>query len=198
MKVMQMELEQLIVKKLEKIRKSGIDRKIKQKIYNIIYDEEFNNMTVRTKTDESAIKKIQIREYQKAEELRDLIGVMITTNTEEEAYKIAKKIVLENSNCKIEDYIQHPKNGYKSIHLNYSLKTNEINDIPLEIQIKTENMRIAQELIHDKIYKNLNLPENIRNLLSTMMFKYIEYKQNLGENLSNDDKYIYKLNEYMK
>ena len=79
-------------------------------------------MTVRTKTDESAIKKIQIREYQKAEELRDLIGVMITTNTEEEAYKIAKKIVLENSNCKIEDYIQHPKNGYKSIHLNYSLK----------------------------------------------------------------------------
>lgn len=195
---MQMELEQLIVKKLEKIRKSGIDRKIKQKIYNIIYDEEFNNMTVRTKTDESAIKKIQIREYQKAEELRDLIGVMITTNTEEEAYKIAKKIVLENSNCKIEDYIQHPKNGYKSIHLNYSLKTNEINDIPLEIQIKTENMRIAQELIHDKIYKNLNLPENIRNLLSTMMFKYIEYKQNLGENLSNDDKYIYKLNEYMK
>ena len=59
-------------------------------------------------------------------------------------------------------------------------------------------MRIAQELIHDKIYKNLNLPENIRNLLSTMMFKYIEYKQNLGENLSNDDKYIYKLNEYMK
>lgn len=193
-----MELEQLIVKKLEKIRKSGIDRKIKQKIYNIIYDEEFNNMTVRTKTDESAIKKIQIREYQKAEELRDLIGVMITTNTEEEAYKIAKKIVLENSNCKIEDYIQHPKNGYKSIHLNYSLKTNEINDIPLEIQIKTENMRIAQELIHDKIYKNLNLPENIRNLLSTMMFKYIEYKQNLGENLSNDDKYIYKLNEYMK
>ena len=193
-----MELEQLIVKKLEKIRKSGIDRKIKQKIYNIIYDEEFNNMTVRTKTDESAIKKIQIGEYQKAEELRDLIGVMITTNTEEEAYKIAKKIVLENSNCKIEDYIQHPKNGYKSIHLNYSLKTNEINDIPLEIQIKTENMRIAQELIHDKIYKNLNLPENIRNLLSTMMFKYIEYKQNLGENLSNDDKYIYKLNEYMK
>lgn len=193
-----MELEQLIVKKLEKIRKSGIDKKIKQKIYNIISDEEFNDMMVRTKTEESAIKKLQLRKYKKAEELRDLIGIMITTNTEEEAYKITKRIILENSDCKIEDYIKHPKNGYKSIHLNYSLKTSEINDIPLEIQIKTENMRIAQELVHDKIYKNINLPPNVRDFLSTIMFKYIEYKQNLGENLSNDDKYIYKLNEYMK
>lgn len=193
-----MEQEQLIVKKLEQIRKSGIDKKIKQKIYNIISDEEFNDMMVRTKTEESAIKKLQLRKYKKAEELRDLIGIMITTNTEEEAYKITKRIILENSDCKIEDYIKHPKNGYKSIHLNYSLKTSEINDIPLEIQIKTENMRIAQELVHDKIYKNINLPPNVRDFLSTIMFKYIEYKQSLGENMSNDNKYIYKLNEYIK
>lgn len=198
MKVMKMEQEQLIVKKLEQIRKSGIDKKIKQKIYNIISDEEFNDMMVRTKTEESAIKKLQLRKYKKAEELRDLIGIMITTNTEEEAYKITKRIILENSDCKIEDYIKHPKNGYKSIHLNYSLKTSEINDIPLEIQIKTENMRIAQELVHDKIYKNINLPPNVRDFLSTIMFKYIEYKQSLGENMSNDNKYIYKLNEYIK
>ena len=193
-----MEQEQLIVKKLEQIRKSGIDKKIKQKIYNIISDEEFNDMMVRTKTEESSIKKLQLRKYKKAEELRDLIGIMITTNTEEEAYKITKRIILENSDCKIEDYIKHPKNGYKSIHLNYSLKTSEINDIPLEIQIKTENMRIAQELVHDKIYKNINLPPNVRDFLSTIMFKYIEYKQSLGENMSNDNKYIYKLNEYIK
>ncbi len=193
-----MEQEQLIVKKLEQIRKSGIDKKVKQKIYNIISDEEFNDMMVRTKTEESAIKKLQLRKYKKAEELRDLIGIMITTNTEEEAYKITKRIILENSDCKIEDYIKHPKNGYKSIHLNYSLKTSEINDIPLEIQIKTENMRIAQELVHDKIYKNINLPPNVRDFLSTIMFKYIEYKQSLGENMSNDNKYIYKLNEYIK
>ena len=193
-----MNQQQLVIEKLDKIRKLEIDKKIEQKIYNIIYDEEFNDMIIRTKTDESAIKKLKIRKYQKAEELRDLIGVMITTNTEDETYKIAKKIILENSNCKIEDYIRYPKNGYKSVHLNYSLKTKEMDDIPVEIQIKTENMRIAQELVHDRIYKNLELPINVRNFLSTIMFKYIEYKQNLNENILEDNKYIYKLTEYIK
>ena len=193
-----MKQEQLIIKKLEKIRNLGIDKKIKQSIYNTIYDEEFNDISIRIKTDKSAINKLQFREYKKADELRDLIGIMITTDTEEEVYNITKKIIFKNSDCIIKDYIQHPKNGYKSIHLNYSLKTEEMNDIPVEIQIKTENMRKAQDLIHDKIYKNLNLPLNIRNLLSTIMFKYIEYKQSLGETVSNDDEYIYRLNEYIK
>ena len=69
-------------------------------------------------------------------------------------------------NCLEEDYIKNPKNGYKSIHLNYLVEKN----IPLEIQIKTKQMKVAQDIVHDKIYKNFSLSEDLRNVLSKLAF----------------------------
>ena len=72
-----------------------------------------------------------------------------------------------NLNYKIENMdIKNPKNGYKSIHLNYLVEK----DIPLEIQIKTKQMKAAQDIVHDKIYKNFNLSEELRSVLSNLVF----------------------------
>ena len=50
--------------------------------------------------------------------------------------------------------------------LNYLVEKN----IPLEIQIKTKQMKAAQDIVHDKIYKNYNLSEELRNVLSNLVF----------------------------
>ena len=190
-----MNQENLLIEKIEKIKNTGVSNKIRQSIYNCIYDEQYNEIEIRVKSNESALKKLKIRDYEKAEDIRDIVGVMITTDTKEEAYNIAKKIILKNPICKVEDYIQNPKNGYKSIHINYAIKTKEIEDIPVEIQIKTENMKKAQNLVHDLIYKNEHIPTKMRNTLSKIAFKYIEYKQELEKHSLSQNQYIYKFNE---
>lgn len=188
----------ILLEKLNKIRDLHMDIKLKQKVGSIIFDENYNNIETRIKTDVSAINKFRVREYNYAWELRDLIGIMIVTNTEEEVYKIAKKIILKNNDCKIKDYIKNPKNGYKSIHINYSFNTKELSDIPVEIQIKTEGMKKAQDLVHDTIYKNENIPPKFKGIISKMMFKYIESKQKIDNTLQIKSSSIYKLNEYLK
>ena len=83
-----------------------------------------------------------------------------------EAAIFKNKVKNDLGNCLEEDYIKNPKNGYKSIHLNYLVEKN----IPLEIQIKTKQMKVAQDIVHDKIYKNFSLSEDLRNVLSKLAF----------------------------
>ena len=190
-----MEQENLLIEKIEKIKSTEIPAKIRQSIYNCIYDEDYNDIEIRVKSNESALKKLKTRDYERAEDIRDIVGIMITTDTKEEVYNIAKKIILKNPKCQVEDYIQNPKNGYKSIHINYAINTKEIDDIPVEIQIKTDDMKQAKNLVHDLIYKNEHIPEKMRNTLSKIAFKYIEYKQELEKHAVQQNQYIYKLNE---
>ena len=109
---------------------------------------------------------MKVRNFNSANQISDYIGYMVITNTVEDVYKV--KNILENNlgECLEEDYIRNPKNGYQSVHLNYHIE----NNIPLEIQIKTKRMKFAQDIVHDKIYKNVNLSDSLKSFLSNLTF----------------------------
>ena len=118
------------------------------------------NIIGRVKNLESAIKKMDTKGYADSELLTDLVGVMIVTKTIEDVYEVVDIIKSSIHLMGERDYIAFPKNGYASYHVDV-----EENDIKIEIQIKTYEMKRAQDLIHKNIYKNPNISENIKPCL---------------------------------
>ena len=153
--------EQKILSIIDYINQNNICNKYLNKLKNIIGNSNVEILS-RVKEKQSALDKMKVRHFVSANQISDFVGYMIITDTVEDVYKIKNKI----ENCLEEDYIKNPKNGYKSIHLNYLVEK----DIPLEIQIKTKQMKAAQDIVHDKIYKNFNLSEELRSVLSNLVF----------------------------
>lgn len=165
-----------IIYQINYIKKEELDKRIKTSIEQVLMSYPDVYMQLRIKEKDSALKKLEIRNYESANQISDLLGVMIVTKNVEEAYKIKSELESIIPNISVEDYIKNPKYGYKSIHLNCRIAE----DIPLEIQIKTEKMKIAQEMVHDSIYKNENLNQKTKNILSTIAYKNIENAVNLN------------------
>lgn len=168
-----MEIEsekQKIIYQINYIKENGLDKKVKSIIEEITNNYPDVYLKVRIKEEKSAINKLDIKKYQYANQISDLLGVMIVTKDIDEVYKIKADLEKLIPNINVEDYIKKPKFGYKSVHLNCRIAK----DIPLEIQIKTEKMKIAQEMVHDSIYKNRNLNEKTKNMLSTIAYINIE------------------------
>lgn len=157
--------EQKILSIIDYINQNNICNKYLDKLKNIIGSSNVEILS-RVKEKQSALDKMKVRHFVSANQISDFVGYMIITDTVEDVYKIKNKIENDLGNCLEEDYIKNPKNGYKSIHLNYLVEK----DIPLEIQIKTKQMKAAQDIVHDKIYKNFNLSEELRNVLSNLVF----------------------------
>lgn len=63
--------------------------------------------------------------------------------------------------------------------------------VPVEVQIKTEAMSIAQDTIHDSLYKKKEMPKEIRGRLSSIIFPIIE-------NMAQIDGFIDKSNPKTK
>lgn len=161
--------EQKILSIIDYINQNNICNKYLNKLKNIIGSSNVEILS-RVKEKQSALDKMKVRHFVSANQISDFVGYMIITDTVEDVYKIKNKIENDLGNCLEEDYIKNPKNGYKSIHLNYLVEK----DIPLEIQIKTKQMKAAQDIVHDivhdKIYKNFNLSEELRSVLSNLVF----------------------------
>lgn len=157
--------EQKILSIIDYINQNNICNKYLNKLKNIIGSSNVEILS-RVKEKQSALDKMKVRHFVSANQISDFVGYMIITDTVEDVYKIKNRIENNLGNCLEEDYIKNPKNGYKSIHLNYLVEKN----IPLEIQIKTKQMKAAQDIVHDKIYKNFNLSEELRNVLSNLVF----------------------------
>lgn len=157
--------EQKILSIIDYINKNDICNKYLDKLKNIIGN---NNVEIisRVKEKQSAINKMKVRNLVSANQISDFIGYMIITDTVEDVYKMKNRIENGLGDCIEEDYIKNPKNGYKSVHLNYLVEKN----IPLEIQIKTKQMKVAQDIVHDRIYKNFSLSEDLRNVLCKLAF----------------------------
>ena len=144
--------EQKILSIIDYINQNNICNKYLNKLKNIIGSSNVEILS-RVKEKQSALDKMKVRHFVSANQISDFVGYMIITDN-------------DLGNCLEEDYIKNPKNGYKSIHLNYLVEK----DIPLEIQIKTKQMKAAQDIVHDKIYKNFNLSEELRSVLSNLVF----------------------------
>lgn len=162
--------------KIEFLNKYYINQKIESEIKWILSKYHFEKIEIasRIKSFDSALFKLKQKRYKTIEELKDLIGIMIVCETKSQIYNIVK--IIENNLIVIQkkDYIQHPKMGYQSIHL----KIQRDNELVYEIQIKTEAMKKAQKVTHNKIYKNQKIPKILRNILTPVIFNSILWHNN--------------------
>ena len=132
----------------------------------------------RIKENQSAINKYKkyIEQYGEADpEMWDSCGMMVIVEDIDEIYEFVK-FFEENLTTReggLSDYVQNPKAGYRSVHM-YSTFEAEGITVPSEIQIKTEAMSIAQDTVHDSVYKLQDLPYEKRNELSAAMFTIFE------------------------
>ena len=106
---------------------------------------------------------------------------MIVCRNKKQVYKISE-CLKENLNViKVSDYIKKPKMGYKSLHLNITDAPNII----YEIQLKTKPMMIAQDIIHDKIYKNKTMPMVLKKILSVIVFNTVKLYEEILNWINN-------------
>ena len=147
--------DQKVVSIIDYINENNICNKYLNKINSIVGNSNVE-VLARVKDKESALQKMQVRKFAYANQISDFIGFMLVTDKIEDVYKIRNELKNTFGNGIEEDYIKNPKNGYQNI--------------PLEIQIKTKRMKLAQDIVHDKIYKNFKLSEDLRNVLSQLAF----------------------------
>ncbi len=171
--------EQEVARRLNAIRNS---KKVQEFIAGIKEDAENSGMSVkfksRIKENESAINKYKkyIEQYGEADpEMWDSCGMMVIVEDIDEIYEFVK-FFEENLTTReggLSDYVQNPKAGYRSVHM-YSTFEAEGITVPSEIQIKTEAMSIAQDTVHDSVYKLKDLSYEKRSELSTALFPIFE------------------------
>ena len=102
----------------------------------------------------------------------DLIGARVVCNNIEDVYRF-RELLKERLACpedddfKVQDYIIAPKEGgYRAIHVNLRLHFGEdlsnSNPVPCEVQIQSRLQDAWAVLTHDDIYKQPELPEDLR------------------------------------
>lgn len=172
-----------ITRKLDAIRSS---KEVQVYIANIKYEAENSGMEVkfksRIKENESAItkyKKNKLLFGRTALELRDLCGMMVVVDNVGEVYDAVELLRDKLGKSEARDYVKKPKAGYRSIHMNTTFLADNIT-VPVEIQIKTEAMSIAQDTIHDSIYKAASMDVKNRKQLSTALFPIFEKNADAG------------------
>ena len=161
-----------LLEKISFLNENHINEIIVLKLKKILEENKFYNIKIssRIKDLESAVLKYKEKDYSNIDEIQDLIGIMIVCRSKKQVYKISE-CLKENLNIiKVSDYIKKPKMGYKSLHLNITDAPNII----YEIQLKTKPMMIAQDIIHDKIYKNKTMPMVLKKILSVIAFNTVK------------------------
>ena len=186
-------VEQEVARRLDVIINN---KAVQDFIQDVKEDAENSGMVVkfksRIKENESAINKF--RKYKEQSgiedpEMWDSCGMMVIVQDIEEIYEFVKFFeekldVRENG---LSDYVQNPKDGYRSIHIYSTFEADGIT-VPSEIQIKTEAMAIAQDTIHDNIYKLESMPYEQRSQLSAAMFPIFEKSQDAEKFEKRGDK----------
>lgn len=171
--------EQRLLDKIRVVRESKSVEEIIRRINSYAENFGISKLKHRIKQEDSALRKFRQKEYTDADQMGDICGVMLITDDADQLYTVCEfiKECFADTEIKIADYIQNPKVGYRSLHMNYTMR--DIPDmegfnLPLEIQLKTRSMLIAQDTVHDSVYKNDRLSKTIRNELSKIIFPMIE------------------------
>ncbi len=134
----------------------------------------------RIKSPQSAIAKYQKyieRDGVADTEMWDALGMMVIVENIEDIPRVKDLMTVQiGSQPRGENnYIKNPRAGYRSLHVwsKWGLwASNE--QVPTEIQIKTRAMAIAQDAIHDSIYKDENISYQAREQLSSVLFPIFE------------------------
>ena len=101
----------------------------------------------------------------------DLIGGRVVCNNIEDVYRFAEllkeRIPGALGEFEIQDHIKKPNNGgYRALHVNFRLDIGQHpfqpDLVPCEVQIRSRLQDAWAELSHDDIYKQPELPEDLR------------------------------------
>lgn len=134
------------------------------------------HMKSRIKTPESILEKLQRKGLpitaEGAEELTDIAGIRVVCSFLSDVYEIADSIISQNDLTLIRksDYIKNPKpHGYRSLHLIVSVPvffSSKVENVPVEIQLRTVSMDTWASLEHKLRYKyNGEMPDDISDML---------------------------------
>ena len=139
-----------------------------------ILDEEFqcrydhnpiHHMESRLKTPRSIVGKLRRRDEEVSADsarrnLTDIAGIRVICCYIEDVYRIAELLLHQDDVTLIRksDYIKEPKeNGYRSLHLVIQVPvylSNRTENVPVEVQIRTEGMDFWASLEHQMRYKS--------------------------------------------
>ncbi|MFA7281948.1 MAG: hypothetical protein WC100_17830 [Sterolibacterium sp.] len=99
----------------------------------------------------------------------DLIGARVVCNNLEDVYRFAELLrerLPWDSRFEIQDYIKTPNShGYRSLHINFMLDATDTfvpDRVGCEVQIRTRLQDAWGELTHGDIYKQDDVPEDLR------------------------------------
>jgi putative GTP pyrophosphokinase len=101
----------------------------------------------------------------------DLIGGRVVCNNIEDVYRFAELLKEQlpgaSSEFDVQDYMKNPKHsGYRALHVNFKLDVGrhplQPNQVPCEVQIRSRLQDAWAELSHDDIFKQPDLPEDLR------------------------------------
>ncbi|MUT66697.1 GTP pyrophosphokinase family protein [Paenibacillus sp. NEAU-GSW1] len=171
--------------------------------FQFIHDyNPIEHVKTRIKTPESVMEKLRRKnldisiEHAKTH-IRDIAGVRVICSFSTDIYQILN-MISEQSDVKVievKDYVKDPKpNGYKSVHLIAEIPvflTNRIENVLVEIQIRTSAMDFWASLEHKIFYKfNEGIPAEIQQQLkeSADMIDLLDQRM-----LSINDKVLHHL-----
>jgi GTP pyrophosphokinase len=179
---------------------TGMQKNIIKKSKNILkrvlqkYDLK-GEIEGRVKHYYSIYKKLQRKDKNYVSELYDIFALRIIVNSESECYQVLG-IIHKNwtpLTRRFKDYISRPKpNGYQSLHTTIIGLCDELNNQPVEIQIRTEEMnRVAKYGIaahwqyKEKGGYSIAVPEDKLNWVQNLV--------SLHETLKNNSEFIESL-----
>ena len=100
----------------------------------------------------------------------DLVAGRVVCNNVEDVYRfealLRECLSIESGPPKRQDYIDQPKHGYRALHLSFRLNAGqgfEYVMIPCEVQIRSRLQDAWAEIVHADIYKQGNLPPDLRD-----------------------------------
>ncbi len=147
--------------------------------FQVKYDyNPIHRIETRLKSPKSIIEKLEKRDLPLSfesvqENVQDIAGIRIICNYIEDIYKIEDFLSRQDDLklIRIRDYIKDPKeNGYRSLHLVLQLKVylyDRVEEVPVEIQIRTIAMDFWASLEHHLKYKSENeIPQSLKDRLT--------------------------------
>ena len=187
--------DQKVVSIIDYINENNICNKYLNKINDIIGNSNVE-VLARVKDKESALQKMQVRNFAFANQISDFIGYMLITDKIEDVYKIRNKLKNTFGNCIEEDYIKNPKStGYMSYHLIVlvPIYLNEtVEHVEAEIQIRTSAMDFWASIDHKVQYK---FPSEIPEEVKKEMYNCSLDIRKLDEKMQQLNEFVNKYNK---
>ncbi len=139
--------------------------KILKEEFEIVHDySPIEHVSSRMKSPESIMAKVDLRGLQRdftiiRDNIFDIAGIRITCSFISDIYTLADMLTNQKDVkvLQVKDYVARPKpNGYKSLHLILSVPvflSDRVEEVPVELQIRTVAMDFWASLEHKIYYK---------------------------------------------